>query len=93
MSAVELALSERWRVERLQVLARVLEIALDAHRSEQEPPDPESWGGCRQAILDRASAARVGDDRTVGAPREWSRAPAGVADGESHAFIHASAQS
>ncbi len=43
----QLALAEGCRVERLEVMARVLEIALDAHRSEQQPPDPKLRRRCR----------------------------------------------
>src|SRR5688572_20441403 len=84
---IELGAGERCRVERTQVPPFVLEIALHAHRSEQEPAEVDAPKVAREAELEGACAIGRRWSRFNGAPRRRGGASRAVAHRESNALV------
>src|SRR3982751_4305973 len=78
---------ERRRAVRIEVLAPVLEIALDAHRTEEEPAEDEPRRLARQAVAHDAHASGIGDEGDVAREGECRRGAGRVARAEADALV------
>src|SRR3954465_2654109 len=78
---------ERRRAVRIEVLAPVLEIALDAHRTEEEPAEDEPRRLAREAVAHDAHAAGIGDEGDVAREGEGPRRACRGARTEADALV------
>ena len=74
-------------IERCQVAALVLEVALPAHRAEGEVPERCRLAGKPQAVRHAPAPTRLGDLRVGRAPRQLHRGARRVPGGEGRALV------
>src|SRR6185436_12015591 len=83
-----LAEPESRPVVRLEPTTRITEVALDAHRAEEDPADHYLRRAGNELVLDGAPVPRLGDYRVGSSPLETDRLAGAIAEGEPDALVH-----